>query len=100
MAVKPKPKATKKMAKPKFSKETYVKWYKDMLLIRKFEEKTGQLYICRASLVAATLCQSRRRSCWGGIITRSDRRPRYIVSPLLDMDLVSRELLYPYVYQE
>ncbi len=29
----------------KFSKETYVKWYKDMLLIRKFEEKTGQLYI-------------------------------------------------------
>ncbi len=31
--------------KPKFSKETYVKWYKDMLLIRKFEEKTGQLYI-------------------------------------------------------
>ncbi len=31
--------------KPKFSKETYVKWYTDMLLIRRFEEKTGQLYI-------------------------------------------------------
>ncbi len=31
--------------KSKFSKETYVKWYKDMLLIRKFEEKAGQLYI-------------------------------------------------------
>lgn len=30
---------------PKFSKETYIKWWKDMLLIRKFEEKTGQLYI-------------------------------------------------------
>ena len=29
----------------KFSKETYVKWYKDMLLIRRFEEKVGQLYI-------------------------------------------------------
>lgn len=29
----------------KFPKETYVKWYKDMLMIRKFEEKTGQLYI-------------------------------------------------------
>jgi pyruvate dehydrogenase E1 component alpha subunit len=29
----------------KFPKEVYVKWYKDMLLIRKFEEKTGQLYI-------------------------------------------------------
>lgn len=31
--------------KTKFSKETYIKWWKDMLLIRKFEEKTGQLYI-------------------------------------------------------
>ncbi len=41
-------KTTKKAAsagKPKFSKEVYKKWYKDMLLIRKFEEKTGQLYI-------------------------------------------------------
>ena len=34
-----------KNSKGKFSKETYIKWYKDMLLIRKFEEKTGQLYI-------------------------------------------------------
>lgn len=32
-------------SKPKFAKETYIKWYKDMLLIRRFEEKTGQLYI-------------------------------------------------------
>ena len=41
-------KTTKKSAlaaNSKFSKETYIKWYKDMLLIRKFEEKTGQLYI-------------------------------------------------------
>ena len=48
MAVKTKQAKTsssKAQSKPKFSKETYVKWYKDMLLIRKFEEKTGQLYI-------------------------------------------------------
>lgn len=51
MAVKEDKKSTKttrkasSAAKPKFSKETYIKWYKDMLLIRKFEEKTGQLYI-------------------------------------------------------
>lgn len=48
MAVKIKQKkssSTQKVAKNKFSKETYIKWYKDMLLIRKFEEKTGQLYI-------------------------------------------------------
>lgn len=29
----------------KFSKETYVRWYKDMLLMRRFEEKISQLYI-------------------------------------------------------
>lgn len=47
MAVKTQSKTSKaKIAKAtKFPKETYVKWYKDMLLIRKFEEKTGQLYI-------------------------------------------------------
>lgn len=47
MAVKEQKKTTRKAksSKPKFSKETYIKWYKDMLMIRKFEEKTGQLYI-------------------------------------------------------
>lgn len=29
----------------KFSKATYLKWYESMLLMRKFEEKSGQLYI-------------------------------------------------------
>jgi len=41
-------KTTKKGAlatSSKFSAETYIKWYKDMLLMRKFEEKAGQLYI-------------------------------------------------------
>ena len=28
-----------------YNKETYVRWYRDMLLMRKFEEKCGQLYI-------------------------------------------------------
>jgi pyruvate dehydrogenase E1 component alpha subunit len=32
------------MAKIKFSKETYLKWYEMMLLIRRFEEKSAQLY--------------------------------------------------------
>lgn len=38
------PKAATK-TKSKFSKATYLKWYEDMLLMRKFEEKAGQLYI-------------------------------------------------------
>ncbi len=28
-----------------YPKESYIRWYKDMLLMRKFEEKCGQLYI-------------------------------------------------------
>lgn len=31
--------------KTKFSKDTYLKWYESMLLMRRFEEKCGQLYI-------------------------------------------------------
>lgn len=31
--------------KPKFSKETYLGWYENMLMMRRFEEKCGQLYI-------------------------------------------------------
>lgn len=33
--------------KAKFSKEQYLKWYKSMLMMRKFEEKLSQLYIQR-----------------------------------------------------
>jgi pyruvate dehydrogenase E1 component alpha subunit len=31
--------------KSKFSKEQYLKWYESMLLMRKFDEKTGQVYV-------------------------------------------------------
>ena len=33
------------MAKPKFKKEQYLHWYEEMLLWRRFEEKSSQLYI-------------------------------------------------------
>lgn len=32
------------MAKKKYSKETYLNWYESMLLMRRFEERAGQLY--------------------------------------------------------
>lgn len=35
----------KKKESGKYGKDTYVRWYRDMLLMRKFEEKCGQLYI-------------------------------------------------------
>ncbi len=37
--------ATRKSTKLAFTKAQYLKWYEDMLLMRKVEEKTGQLYI-------------------------------------------------------
>ena len=33
------------MSKLNFNKETYINWYKDMLLWRKFEDKASALYI-------------------------------------------------------
>jgi pyruvate dehydrogenase E1 component alpha subunit len=33
------------MAKTKFTKEIYLHWYESMLLMRRFEEKTGHLYV-------------------------------------------------------
>ena len=38
-------KAAESTEKLKFSKATYMKWYESMLLMRRFEEKCGQLYI-------------------------------------------------------
>lgn len=47
MATKTTTKKAKTTAKKadKFDKATYLKWYESMLLMRKFEEKAGQLYI-------------------------------------------------------
>lgn len=41
----PTPVAEKKTSLTKFSKETYLEWYEQMLLMRRFEERAGQLYI-------------------------------------------------------
>ena len=37
--------AEKKSTQTKFSRETYFWWYENMLLMRRFEERAGQLYI-------------------------------------------------------
>jgi pyruvate dehydrogenase E1 component alpha subunit len=44
MAGTTKGKTKSKSSTSKFSKETYLNWFKSMLLMRKFEEKAGQLY--------------------------------------------------------
>ncbi len=40
-----KPRASRSNKASNYPKESYIRWYKDMLLMRKFEEKCGQLYI-------------------------------------------------------
>ncbi|MCK6648379.1 MAG: pyruvate dehydrogenase (acetyl-transferring) E1 component subunit alpha [Bacteroidia bacterium] len=45
VAAKSKKASTDSKSGTKFSKETYMNWYESMLLMRKFEEKTGHLYI-------------------------------------------------------
>lgn len=37
-------KSTEAQAKEVFGKETYIRWFKEMILMRRFEEKCGQLY--------------------------------------------------------
>jgi len=44
MATRTKNKSVNTSKDNSFGKETYLKWYENMLLIRRFEEKTGQLY--------------------------------------------------------
>jgi len=39
------PKKTQSKPVTKFTKETYLLWYEQVLLMRRFEERTGQLYI-------------------------------------------------------
>ena len=36
--------------KTKFTKEQYLKWYESMLLMRRFEEKTGQVEAAPAAM--------------------------------------------------
>ena len=44
MAKKPSKKSGPKTNKPKTNKKEMLGYYRDMLLIRRFEEKAGQLY--------------------------------------------------------
>jgi pyruvate dehydrogenase E1 component alpha subunit len=39
-----KPDAAAKADTPSFGKDIHLRWFKDMMLMRRFEEKTGQLY--------------------------------------------------------
>ena len=51
-----------KSTAPVFGKETYLRWFKEMILMRRFEEKTGQLYTMQKFGGSATSTSARKPS--------------------------------------
>ena len=67
---------TRRAAKPNASKDDLLKFYREMLLIRRFEEKAGQLYgMGLIGGILPTSTSGRRLSSSG-----SKRRPRTATS--------------------
>ena len=67
------------MAKLKFSKETYLNWYKDMLLWRKFEDKTSALYI-QQKIRGFCHLYIGQEACVSGCVSALKEGDKYITS--------------------
>jgi pyruvate dehydrogenase E1 component alpha subunit len=72
------PKATSP-AEPKFSKETYMTWYEQMQLIRKFEEKTGQLY-GQQKIKGFCHLYIGQEACIAGAVSALEKGDKYITA--------------------
>lgn len=79
------PDSIKQATKPKvkspvdFSKETYLFWYERMLLMRKFEEKAGQLY-GQQKIKGFCHLYTGQEACMAGAITALDKEDKYITA--------------------
>jgi pyruvate dehydrogenase E1 component alpha subunit len=62
-----------------FSKETYLFWYERMLLMRKFEEKAGQLY-GQQKIRGFCHLYNGQEACIAGAITALDKEDKYITA--------------------
>lgn len=76
--------ATTKKAKPatkkgQFDKSTYLRWYKDMLLMRKFEEKCGQLYI-QQKFGGFCHLYIGQEAILAGMVTATEKTDRFITA--------------------
>ncbi|CAN5511388.1 pyruvate dehydrogenase (acetyl-transferring) E1 component subunit alpha [soil metagenome] len=71
--------ASKSKAETKFSKETYLNWYESMLLMRKFEEKAGQLY-GQQKIKGFCHLYIGQEACVAGAVTALKRGDKYITA--------------------
>ena len=72
-------KATKVKADTKFSKETYLRWYDMMVLMRKFEEKAGQLY-GQQKIKGFCHLYIGQEACAAGAITALEKDDKWITA--------------------
>src|SRR6478609_9355213 len=79
MAVTKEAKETKVNAETKFSKETYLRWYEMMVLMRKFEEKAGQLY-GQQKIKGFCHLYIGQEACAAGAITALEKGDKYITA--------------------
>jgi pyruvate dehydrogenase E1 component alpha subunit len=70
---------TKPNAKPGFSKETYMFWYESMYLMRKFEEKAGQLY-GQQKIRGFCHLYIGQEACASGAVTALEKGDKYITA--------------------
>jgi pyruvate dehydrogenase E1 component alpha subunit len=64
---------------PRFSKETYLTWYEQMQLIRKFEEKTGQLY-GQQKIKGFCHLYIGQEACIAGAVSALEKGDKYITA--------------------
>ena len=72
-------KETKVKAETKFSKETYLRWYEMMQLMRKFEEKAGQLY-GQQKIKGFCHLYIGQEACAAGAITALEKDDKWITA--------------------
>ena len=70
---------SKLQAQSDFSKETYLFWYERMLLMRKFEEKAGQLY-GQQKIKGFCHLYNGQEACIAGAVTALEEGDKYITA--------------------
>ncbi|MGI4741425.1 MAG: pyruvate dehydrogenase (acetyl-transferring) E1 component subunit alpha [Janthinobacterium lividum] len=74
----PEPQATSP-AEPKFPKEMYLRWYEQMQLMRKFEEKAGQLY-GQQKIKGFCHLYIGQEACVAGAVSALEKGDKYITA--------------------
>lgn len=71
--------ATSKKKKVEFSDETYMTWYESMMLMRKFEEKAGQLY-GQQKIKGFCHLYIGQEACAAGAVSALEKGDKYITA--------------------